>query len=140
MSTMKDKTSATGAMVAHLAYIQFVQSSSLWSQTNLLSHSFTSYWCWWYDQYKNSPPIFSRCHRLRQDAILSRWKCIVRYLLASPPSSVFSPFFQRRQVWLNNPTWLIWCFLLMVRKPPSQGGNVWFKSRKHHHNLQVGGV
>lgn len=48
-------------MVAHLAYIQLVQSSSLWSQTNLLSHSFTSYWCWWYDQYKNSPLIFSRC-------------------------------------------------------------------------------
>lgn len=31
-------------MVAHLAYIQLVQSSSLWSQTNLLSHSFTSYY------------------------------------------------------------------------------------------------
>lgn len=102
---------------------------------------FTSYWCRWYDQYKNSPPLFP-------------WR--LRLMVRTPPFHggnvafkshrrhhhplFFLLSYQRRPVWLTNPTGLIWCFLLTVRKPSSQDGNARFNSRKHHHIHQVGSV
>ena len=117
---MKDKTSATGVMVAHLAYIQLVEVRFFGRRPPPFIIVFTScYWCRWYDQYKNSPPLFSRRLRLmvRTPPFHGGNVAFKSHRRHHHPL-FFLLSYQRRPVWLTNPTGLIWCFLLRVGNRP----------------------
>lgn len=119
MNTMKDKNICDWCNGSAPGLYPVSRSPILRSQTTSFHHSFTSYWCRWYDQYKNSPPLFT-------------WR--LRLMVRTPPFHggnvafkshrrhhhplFFLLSFRRRPVWPTNPTGLIWCFLLRVGNRP----------------------